>query len=160
MSEMFEGAICRCPAATARAHAAAMVNPISIEAFELPDNLLVVCQSSPRRSSAFADDMDCFTCEISKSITKALLIRYDSRVGHRSSRLYVEGHLKREFGQNDELFVPLDEKGEPITTGPHIKFNEMVANEEYETIKNAIELGLSEFGSGSWTDLKQLIGRI
>jgi hypothetical protein len=73
--------------------------------------------------------------------------------------LYVDGKLIKEFGEGDELFVPLAENGEPIKTAPRIKLADFIAGEEYETIQNAIELGLAEFGSGNWLDLKQVIGR-
>jgi hypothetical protein len=160
MSEVFEGVISKVSAATARSAVEDIGIPLSLDVSELPGQLSVIYRSDPRQSSAFSSEMERLAREISKRFSLALLVRYDSRIGHRSSSLYVDGNLRKRFGQNDKLFVPLDEDGEPLTTGPRAKFTELVDGEEYETIQNAIELGLAELGGVNWPDLKLLIGRI
>jgi hypothetical protein len=87
---------------------------------------------------------------------RALLVRY-SRLGHRSSRLCIAGEETACFGKDDELFVPLDDRGYPITSAtPKSRF-EWEPNEEYETISNAIQLGLERLGVGRWDSLFDLM---
>jgi hypothetical protein len=93
----------------------------------------------------------------SKPARRALLIRFDSRTGHRSAELFEDGERRRSFGDADELYVPLDESGEPVLTAAPLRFADLDPEQEYETIENAIQLGLKAFGRGDWKTLFALI---
>jgi hypothetical protein len=63
----------------------------------------------------------------------------------------------RAFGEADELFVPLDEEGEPIVFAEPLLAEELSEDLEYETIANAIQLGLGAMGAGAWDELFNFI---
>lgn len=110
-----------------------------------------------RDVAAFEGEIDHLAAELSKSFGKALVVRYDSRVGHRSSVFFRDGAMVCSYGEDDELFVPLDVNGAPITIAPPIKRADFSEGEEYETMCNAIQLGLVTLGVGEWNLLFELM---
>lgn len=101
--------------------------------------------------------MDELAAEVSKSCGKALLARFDSRAGSRSSAVFENGQLGQTFGEDDELYVPLDDKGDPVRNASPVRLTMLDPDQEYETIQNAIQLGLRAFGRDRWTQLFRLI---
>jgi hypothetical protein len=160
MSEVFEGVVCNGPAHRVGRIAQRFSRSLCLDVVEMPGPVAVVYRNDPRSMSVFTHGIDELAAAISAECCPALLVRYDSSVGHRSSRLYLDGHLKRDFTDRDELFVPLDEAGLPVTSQPQLKFAELAPDKEYETIQNAVELGLASLGRGQWSDLKRLMGRV
>jgi len=101
--------------------------------------------------------MDDLARELSQLLGRALVVRFDSRIGHRSSALFEHGSLSRAFGEQEELFVPLDERGEPTAGAAPVRRWERDPDAEYETSKNAIQLGLEALGAGEWEQLFEVI---
>src|SRR5271165_6730864 len=114
MSEVFEGIVSKVPVATVRSVVSALLTPFELTICDLPDGCSVLYRNDTRQSSRFSEEMDRLARTISESISTCLLVRYDSRIGHRSSSLYSSGRLIRNFGEADELFVPLGEDGFPV----------------------------------------------
>jgi hypothetical protein len=99
--------------------------------------------------------------ELSALIHKSILIRYDDRVGLRYSCLYENGSSVKEFLPEHEIFVRVDESGETLSektfTFQQVESDDNQEN-EYETIYNSIELGLTELSIDlKWKDIFQSI---
>ncbi len=107
------------------------------------------------RNAPFSDEFDELGSALSSTFGRALVVRYDSRIGHRSSSYCEGGNELCRFGEEDEVYSPLDDDG--AITGVRVSFDELDEEEEYETIENAIELGLRRLGAGRWEDLLFLI---
>jgi hypothetical protein len=156
MSEVFEGIITKGSRQTVHE----VVAPGGLEIADLPGQVVVAYRAAPRQATSPNVQFDDLAKMLSKAFSKVLVVRYDSRIGHRSSCLFRDGRLTRTFGKSDELFVPLDERGEPMWHAPQLRVNDLMADQEYETAKNAIELGLEELNGATWEDLKGLIAKI
>ena len=103
------------------------------------------------RNAPFSEEFDKLGSKLSSTIGGTLVVRYDSRIGHRSSSYFEGGHLVAAFGEADEIFSPLNDDG--FVTGARFRVVELDEDEEYETVENAIELGLGKFGGCSWENL-------
>lgn len=107
------------------------------------------------RNEAFSEKFDELGAVLSSTYGKALVVRYDSRIGHRSSTYFEAGAEVASFGEKDEIYSPLKDDGS--VTGTRITFDKLDDDEEYETIENAIELGLNRLAMGTWEDLRFMI---
>jgi len=105
------------------------------------------------RSAPFSEKFDELGAALSSTFGKALVVRYDSRIGHRSSTLYAGGFESAAFAEDNVTFSLLDENG--WVAGDRVSSEEL--DGEYEIIENAIELGLERLGAGVWEDLIFLI---
>ena len=157
MSEIFEGILCKTSVAQVEATLGSKESLLTLVAAQLSDELAVVYRSDPRREGQFSAEVEDMAAALSSSLGQALLVRYDSRVGHRSSKYYVEGELARECGDSDEVYVRLDEEGEPLVAGERFGIDQLDPDEEYETFKNAIQLGLDALGAGKWSALLEFV---
>jgi len=156
MSEVFEGIIFPTPA-TSFAEVHGRERGLELETHEIGDGLTTVYRSDPRKDGAFSSKMDELAAEVSRLGEMVLLARFDSRVGKRSSAIFENGERRQVFGEADELYVPMDERGDPIRDAPPLTLAMLDPKEEYETIQNAIQLGLRALGRGSWDELFRLI---
>ena len=152
MSEIFEGAIV--PAINGGPPALSGI-AMRLAASSLGPDAFVLYRTDLRRDAAFTREIDGLAEHLSNVTGRALVLRYDSRLGHRSSRLYIDGRQIRAFGEDDELFVPLDDDGEPVLSARPVRRDEFEAGAEYETVRNAIQLGMDALGVGDW---KALVG--
>jgi hypothetical protein len=151
MSEIFEGIVY--PTAEPRAADRALTPGPPLETRILDHNLAVSFRQDPRARAAFSDQMDGLAAEYSRHLGKALLVRFDSRIGHRSAELFERGRHVRSFGETDELYVPLDERGMPIGTAKALPADQLDPTVEYETSTNAIQLGLRSLAADGWDSL-------
>ncbi len=159
MSEVFEGFL----ASVAPGHLKNVVDETGVVvplAFASLEEGTAVCyRVDPRDALVFSEAMDRIVSNVSKSIGRSLLVRYDSRTGHRSATLYDRGEVEGDFGPDDELFVPLDEEGDPVRAAVPLPRAALDPDEEYETHRNAIELGISALGVGTWPALLAFMSR-
>ena len=158
MSEIFEGVLAASDPGQLR-RALQPVSPrvpLSVEALS---GVSVAYRTDPRESAAYSAELDRIAGELSRALGEALLVRYDSRVGHRSSVLYKGGTAVRSFGEADELYIRLGERGYPVQDGERLRPDQLSEDEEYETALNAIQLGLQVLGRGDWVALHELMTR-
>ena len=95
--------------------------------------------------------------DASRLFDRALFIVYNDQTGDRYSEYMENGRSVAEFGAQNELYVPLNEKGEPETEHRPLQHRELVKDVEYETIRNAIQLGLEGIGSPDlWENIRRL----
>jgi hypothetical protein len=155
MSEVFEGILY--PVESNTGGEASFGQGLEFEVCALGPGLRAMYRSDSRRPATFSEEVNKLAGELSRRHGRSLVIRFDSRVGHRSATLYVDGQRASVFGEADELFVPLDERGLPRTNEKPLRADQLAPDEEYETIQNAIQQGLKALGRGSWNDLFRLM---
>ena len=117
----------------------------------------VIYRCDARQEARFSSAVDTLAANISTQYGRALLVRFDSRIGHRSSVLYVGGGLSSTFGETDELYVPLDDQGLPKIEVEPLHVDQLDPDQEYETVQNAIQRGLDALGDAQWEPLFRLI---
>jgi hypothetical protein len=165
MSELFEGVLCLCTptefeeavrVATAAAGPRARRPRTKVRA--VAPRLSAVYAANPRPEGSFAKEMASLAAELSLPLGKALFVLYDNRVGVRLSAMFADGDLVAEYDAEDEIFVPLDENGEPQLLGPRLKPAELDPEQEYDTVMNAVQRGLKDLGEpGAWPLVRELI---
>jgi hypothetical protein len=79
--------------------------------------------------------------------TAALAAFYDNRAGFRAATLFRNGAPRAEFGDGDELWVPLYDDGETLPDANPIAANNLNPEIEYGCIRDAIEVGLAGLGT-------------
>jgi len=157
MSEVFDVVVLPVCAETASEALARIIPSVAMVVRDLP-GLGSFVYREPANPRKFSDLIEDLAERLSAVVGKALLILYDSRVGFRHSRLYTNGAVTRYYGEVDAIFVLLDENGRPRLNGKQYEYSELEElgeDEEYETIHNAIELGLMELG---WVDEGRPVG--
>lgn len=80
---------------------------------------------------------------------KVLTVLWDDQNGVREAKFYLDGNDPLEFGEEDELYVELDDDGYPASSGKIYTLSEVEEcpdEKEFETCKNAIELGCEASG--------------
>ncbi len=156
MSEIFEGVLVKADARRLEAETIAEQRwPLVVAG--LGSGLTIAYRDDPRETAAFSPGMDDLASAISRAVGAALVVRYDSRIGHRSANLYKEGVMERGFGEADETYYLLDERGYPRTDSEKLRADQLDEDEEYETAQNAIQLGLAALGADDWEALYDLM---
>ncbi len=160
MSEVFLGIVVRgIVPAVAEVLTDDPLNNILV-ATRFSDDFLIVWVKNPPAATRISDgEFDRLSRELSRRFSSSLYLNYDSRLGYRESQLYEKGDSRLGFGLDDELWVPLREDGELDRSAPPMKVSELQEDEEYGTIKNAIDFGFESFGGGSWSGLKSFISQ-
>ncbi len=161
MSYAFEGVLCVASFENIQSISSQISTPFKLKVDKINDCLSSLSRVEDRRNWVFSSEMEYVASQISVIFSKAILVRYDDRVGYRESILFQEGLPLKTFDLADEIWVMLDENGEPIVNG--LKFTteqiEDDDNEEYETICNAIQLGLESLGinTNAWKEVHSFI---
>jgi hypothetical protein len=165
VSEIFEGILCAVEPRDLEAIVARLVSAgspnarrLRIRVRELGPQLSAAFVTNPRAQGSYLAQVADVASELSRLLGKALLVAYDTRVGVRLSALFSEGDAEAEYGEEDELFVPLREDGTPDAGGRRFHPEELDPSGEYETILNAVQMGLQQFGHPeAWAALRDLI---
>ena len=121
------------------------------------DQASVFYRSDNRSDLEFSIEIEDIARSVAEQLGSAVVVRYDSRLGHRSSVVFRKDTSPQRYDPVDELFVPLDESGEPMAEVEPLRFEELEESAEYETSTNAIELGLRAIDGPTWHDLRSFI---
>lgn len=143
MSEMYEGIVFRCSVATAPAAFRALPAPFPLQLVRLADDTFGVYRVAFRADRSDMVAMTSLTAALSVFTAAALAVFYDNRCGLRAAAAFRGGTLSAEFGEDDEWWVPLDEDGEPRRDVPPVPAADLDADEEYDCVRDAIEVGLA-----------------
>jgi hypothetical protein len=157
MSEVFEGVVVSARTAELIHDQITSAGNLLLSTETVDPKAIVVFRTGPREQALFSEKMEELASQLSRFESSALLVRYDSRMGHRSSSLFVGGDQVQTFNEDDEEYVPLDDLGEPIVSARPVHISEFDPTQEYETIRNAIQLGLDALGFGHWDQLFKVI---
>jgi hypothetical protein len=68
----------------------------------------------------------------------------------REATLYQEGELIRSFGEEDELWAPMDANGDERPDAPRCPGSAVPEDEEYAFVWDGIDAGLEAAGFRSW----------
>jgi hypothetical protein len=114
---------------------------------ELAPQVLVLYLSKPR---AIIDDalMPRIAREVSIHTGRALAVLYDNQIGWRSAYFYQYGTFIKEYTEDDELWVILQEDGTPQPEGQPLSIYELATDQEYDCLVSAIDAGLHALGIG------------
>jgi hypothetical protein len=112
-----------------------------------------------KEKEACAEELERVAAVLSESLGKTLLVRWNTTVGYRTATLYVNGELALSFGQDDELWVPLDEEGELIRDQGIFHVKDLDPDTEYDRLKSAADLGFDALGRGTSSELQDTIAR-
>ena len=147
MSEMYECIIVTGPRDEARQAFRNTQSPLCIGFGEIDHDLFAVYVKETGRLFNHAED-EKIAITLSQRLGTALLVLYDNRCGSRFAALYARGIHVREFGESDELWVALDEEGEPLVSGRRFRWGDIKDDHdgEYDCIRNAIDAGLEALG--------------
>jgi hypothetical protein len=141
MSERFEAVIMKAASVTAHESFGALSSPLHLRLIRLSEDLYGIHRVTTRRDfpEALIDEV---AAQVSKSCSAALAIFYDNQVGMRYCHLFRAGVLNASFGEQDEVWVRLDDEGEPIMDGERFSVDQLRDDEEYDCIRTGIDAGL------------------
>ncbi|MDX2239048.1 MAG: hypothetical protein NW224_00010 [Leptolyngbyaceae cyanobacterium bins.302] len=157
MSCLFEGILSPTSLTEAEKFLGEISTNIVLKLGEINDSTYVFCRWEPLRNKfIFLEEMEYVASQVSISTSStSLLIRYDGRVSYRSLILFENGVLSQVFDEFDEIWVRLDENGEPNIGGGRFSNKDVESDNEneYEILTNAIELGLNILGCTTWNEV-------
>lgn len=163
MSYAFEGVLCLAPFENFQSISSSISTPLKLKAEKINEYLSYLSRVEDNISWKFSSEIEYVASQISLSFSKALLIRYDDRVGYRESIVFQKGYSIKRFDLADEIWVMLDDGGEPIVNGKQFTIEQIEDDDddEYETICNAIQLGLEsiEINKNTWREIRSFITR-
>jgi len=147
MSELYEGVVVCGDADPVAAEFNALGTHRSLRLVRLTDQTYgiypVATRSGPLNESATKS----LACEISRTLKSALAVFYDNRCDINFATAYRDGSQHRSFNEQDEIWVPLDDGGEPIVDGPQLTLSELNDDDEFDCIRSAIDCGLAHLGT-------------
>jgi hypothetical protein len=91
---------------------------------------------------------------------KLMTVLWDERIGLRAAVAYLASGERLKFGADEELYVELDDEGIPVLNGKVYSLKEVEActeDREFQTCKNAVELGCEASGFCKPTDVMEFI---
>jgi hypothetical protein len=157
MSTTFQAVICAANPQDVTA-ASERWRSAQISVAQCAPGLAAVFATGPRNDASFFNIADLLAQELSAAFGRALLVVFDDRTGTRASSLFRDGRADAEFGEEDELWVPLDANGHPISDGPRLTLAQLDPDREYETAANAIQLGFATMGhADAWPELRRFM---
>ena len=98
--------------------------------------------------------------ELSLTLGTAVAVHYDDQVGLRAAMLSRDGEPVRYFGEQDEVWVPYGEDGEPRTDGPRYARNAVPDDIECDCIWNGIDAALEAAGFRKWITSHKLAAEV
>jgi hypothetical protein len=100
-----------------------------------------------RRSEMFdVERMTGLAARLSERCSWALAVFYDNRCGVRGAVLFQNGGGGVEFGEKDERWVLIDERGYPRGDVAPVGEEAMDPEQEYDCVLDGIEAGLAAMG--------------
>jgi hypothetical protein len=123
------------------------------------DEASLVYWETPERRS-FGDHANRLASLLSSHFGQSLMFRYDSGTCYPYSGRFEGGELVCEYSLDDELWVELNEEGDPDPSRGVFTNDEFKKGVEYETQKNAVQLGLESIGLTDWRTLLARISQL
>jgi hypothetical protein len=137
------------------------VAAISLELHQVMDRgfVLLGWRAGARRPDAW-EEMNELADELSLLFDSSLVLHYDDQCGEKISVLSRQGEPVRGFGDEDEIWVPMDDDGNPNLDAPRYPGNAIPEDEECDCIRNAIDAGLEEAGFDDWLTTRGLLDAV
>ena len=106
-----------------------------------------ICIYADKRNSSFRDSRLLDLAKKASVNNTCVYLEYDSRVAYRHAILMRNGVVLEEFGADDELWVPIDDQGNPIREAQHVKTSDLDPAVEYETIADVFFLAVRKLNA-------------
>ncbi|MFO1041859.1 MAG: hypothetical protein U0941_08740 [Planctomycetaceae bacterium] len=158
MSEFYEGAVVSGDAETVSAIFRALTSRRSLRLVRFDDRTYGIYPVDARSDPMDEVATNSIACQLSVACGHALGVLYDNRIRLRRSTLFQDGNQIHQVRDDQEQWVRLDDTGYPETNGVVLTIDNLDPDEEYDCVRNAIDLGLAQLGvsdSVSSHDLKQ-----
>ena len=140
MSNTFEAIITANDSAATEAESPDLVLKYAI--MEIQPGVRVLFRSATRQDPIALEGLLTDAARLSQGDCPVLAVVYDDRVGYRESWFFQGGTLQRSFDECDELWVPVDDHGEPQIGATPLRLPLLDPEKEYDCRKNAIDLGI------------------
>ena len=111
----------------------------------MDNNIFGIIEADQRKAPSDAESLASLAEQLSSRLGAVLLTLYDNRSGVRFAALFDRDGV-REFGAEDEHWVPLTENGTADISGERMKLHELEEDREYDCVLSAIDLGLRALG--------------
>jgi hypothetical protein len=130
--------------------------PLALRLYQANERgFVILSQLQPGRLFRW-EEVDQLASSLSVEFGTTLLVRYDDRGGVYAAWQFHSGTAIREFGEADEVWVPVDENWQPRAGAPHYSGDERPPDEECECIRPSIDVGLEAAGFNGWASLRSL----
>jgi hypothetical protein len=126
------------------AKTADLTPPVGYAARPLGRDICLVWQPDAGRVPN-PESVSAMVAELSPQCSHLLHITYDDGCGIREATIYEAGIPVRSFGEGDELWVPVDESGYPITDAPALGPDDLDDDDEYDCVRCGIAAALDVF---------------
>lgn len=158
MSELYESVIVIADSETAHSAFRSLSSPLHLRLIRLSDRIYAANRVATREDRFDEAAINEVAAQLSKSCGHSLAVFYDNRCGVNDSNLFRNGSLVESFGEEDELWVPLDDNGYQLTDGERFTVDQLDEDEEYDCIQSGIDVGLATLGVSSPPSQSALIG--
>jgi hypothetical protein len=148
MSEVFEGVVVSADESALRGAFNDLHSHLALRLTRLSPSIFGIYRFEYTEGRLFdLPELEQIAQLLSRKFDSALVVFYDNRAHAMGSALYSGGRLSREFGEADEIWVGLDEDGEPALDGPKYHGDDLPEDfDEGECIRTAIDTGLEAAG--------------
>jgi hypothetical protein len=125
--------------------------PLSFEAYDVADQGFVIFgwREGTRHLEA-TEEIEDLAKALSLEFGKAVAVHFDEMLQVRDATLYQQGEFIRSFGEEDELWAPMDVHGDVLPDAPHCSGSAVPEDEEYAFVWDGIDAGLEAAGFRSW----------
>jgi hypothetical protein len=156
MSVIFEAVVLEGDLPAIREAVDSLRVPLDLDLYQADERGFVILTSlGPGRLFNW-EDVDRLAASLSIVFGTTLAVHYDDRGGVTVACLYREGAAVREFADADEVWVPMDDNGNPREDGPRYPGDHLPLDEECDCILQAIDVGIEAAGFGGWMTLSDL----
>jgi hypothetical protein len=157
MSVVFDAVVLAGETAAVREAFESLRVPLALELHQADDRGFVILTRFDEPGRLFEwEEVDRLAASFSVTFGSALSVHYDDRGGVRAAGLFRGGAGVREFGEADEVWVPLDDDGDPRPDGPRYPGDRVPPDEECGCVRQAIDAGLEAAGFADWMTLRGL----
>jgi len=156
MSDLYEAVVSITDSEKAHAAFRSLDTHLHLRLARLSDELFAIYRVATR-DEPFDDAMHSVAAQLSISCGQCLAMSYDLRCGMSSAHRFRGGSLVESFGEDNELWVLLDEDGYPLHDGERYTVDQLDDNEEYDCIHTGVDAGLLALGVGNPPSLSALI---
>lgn len=157
MSEAYEGVVVRAGPDEVLTAFRALASGLRLRLVHLAQGCSGVYRVAGAAQPFAPVEVEVVASTLSRSLTRALAVFYDNGCGLRQAALFESGTAVRCYGDADELWVPLDDSGAPVSDAEPVPATAWLPGEEYDCCLSAIDAGLRALGvsAASSADLKQ-----
>jgi hypothetical protein len=125
--------------------------PLSFEAYRVANQGFVIFgwREGTRHLGA-TEEIEDLGKALSQEFGKAVAVHFDEMLQVRDATLYQQGEFIRSFGEEDELWAPMDGNGDVLPDAPRCPGSAIPDDEEYAFVWDGIDASLAAAGFRSW----------